>query len=130
VTSVVLDASALIAFLRNEPGADMVRQRLPDSIISAMNYSEVLKKTIEVGGSIDAVRMHVNALPVSIIAFDIEQAVSTASLYPLTKPLGLSFADRACLALGIRSQAAVLTTEKKMAAVKAPVKVVLVRGQH
>lgn len=130
MTSAVLDASALIALLRDEPGGNLVRERLAGSVISAMNYSEVLKKTIEVGGSLDATRMHVNALPLSIVPFDVEQAVSTASLYPLTKPLGLSFADRACLALGIRLQAMVLTTEKKMAAAKLPLKVVLVRGQH
>ena len=52
-------------------------------MISAMNYSEVLKKTIEVGGSADAVRAHVAALPVAIVSFGTEQAVSTAALYPL-----------------------------------------------
>ena len=47
VTSTVLDASALLAFLNSEPGADIVRGVLHDAIISAVNHSEVLKKTIE-----------------------------------------------------------------------------------
>jgi ribonuclease VapC len=130
VTSVVLDASALIAFLRNEPGADVVRKRVSGAFISTMNYSEVLKKTIEVGGSPDAVRTHVSALPITIVPFDVDQAVSTAALYPVVKPLGLSFADRACLNLGIRFDAVVLTTEKSMARTSAPVKVRLIRGEH
>jgi PIN domain nuclease of toxin-antitoxin system len=45
VTSVVLDASALMALLRSEPGADQVAKSLKDSVISAVNYSEILKKT-------------------------------------------------------------------------------------
>jgi ribonuclease VapC len=58
VTSVVLDASAMIAFLRSEPGADIVGKRVCGALISTMNYSKVLKKTIEIGGSADAVRVH------------------------------------------------------------------------
>ena len=46
MTSVVLDASAVIAVLRSEPGADIVRSALSDAVITAVNYSEVLKKTI------------------------------------------------------------------------------------
>jgi len=120
----------MIAFLRNEPGADVVRKRISGALISTMNYSEVLKKTIEVGGSPDAVRTHVSALPITIVPFDVDQAVSTASLYPMVKPQGLSFADRACLNLGIRFGALVLTTEKGMAQTSAPVKVHLIRGEH
>ena len=130
MTSVVLDASAMIAFLRGEPGADSVAKRFSGALISTMNYSEVLKKTIEVGGSADTVRVHMSALPISIVAFDIEQAVSTAALYPLVKPIGLSFADRACLNLAIRHNAVVLTTDKRMGETSAPVKVQLIRGKH
>ena len=46
MTSVVLDASALMALLRSEPGADIVAKSLKDAVISAVNYSEILKKTI------------------------------------------------------------------------------------
>ena len=130
MTSVVLDASAMIAFLRSEPGADSVAKRVNGALISTMNYSEVLKKTIEVGGSADAVRIHMSALPISIVPFDVTQAVSTAALYPLVKSQGLSFADRACLNLGIQHGALVLTTDKTMAQTSAPVKVHLIRGEH
>jgi PIN domain nuclease of toxin-antitoxin system len=130
VTSVVLDASALIALLRDEPGADVVRQRVAGSLISAVNYSEVLKKTIEVGGMPDLVHAHVGTLTVNVVPFDELQARSAAALYPATKRFGLSFADRACLSLGMSSGALVLTAEAKWRHVELPVKLKVIRGKH
>lgn len=130
MTSVVLDASALIAFLRSEPGADTVRKHLSGALISAVNYSEVLKKTTEIGGDAKVVHAHVTSLPLRIVPFDSEDAAVTASLYPQAKPHGLSMADRCCLALGVRSRANVLTTDADMAEVELPVKVLLIRGTH
>jgi PIN domain nuclease of toxin-antitoxin system len=80
VTSVVLDASALLAFLRSEPGADQVASALGDAVISAVNYSEVLKKTIERGGEIEAAADFIRGLSVAIIPFDEEQAAASAAL--------------------------------------------------
>jgi PIN domain nuclease of toxin-antitoxin system len=102
VTSVVLDASASIALLRREPGMDVVRKHLANAVISAVNYSEVLKKTIERGGAYEPVDAYVRSASLEIVPFDTEQALSSAELYPLTRPHGMSFADRACLNLGIR----------------------------
>src|ERR1700679_2706460 len=62
VTSVVLDASALMAFLHSEPGGDIVWQALPDALISAVNYSEVLKKAIERGKDADGVASAIRRL--------------------------------------------------------------------
>lgn len=119
-----------IAVLRGEPGADVVRQRIVGSIISAVNYSEVLKKTIEVDGLPEAVDAHMGALCVTVIPFDDQQARAAASLYPITKSNGLSFADRACLCLGISRDASVLTSEKRMADAQVPIKVKLIRGKQ
>ena len=130
VTSVVLDASAFIALLRREPGMDVVRKHLANAVISAVNYSEVLKKIIERGGSCEPVDAYVRSASLEIVPFDAEQAVSSAKLYPLTKPHGLSFADRVCLNLGIRLGAIVLTSEKSMAQTPVPAKVRLIRGEH
>jgi len=44
--SVVLDASALLAFLHNEPGADKVDAIISDSLISTVNWSEVVQKSL------------------------------------------------------------------------------------
>lgn len=126
----MLDASALIAVLRGEPGADVVRKHLPDAIISAVNYSEFLKKTIERGAAVDIAVAHLRNLSFRIVAFDEDQAVASAALCAKTKPHGLSFADRACLALGILHGVPVLTTEKAMSQVELPVKVRLIRKSH
>jgi ribonuclease VapC len=130
LTKVVLDASALMALLRREPGADLVHRRLADSLISAVNYSEVLKKSIERQAAPEVVRAFVRNIALPIIPFDAALAVDSASLYPTTKAYGMSFADRACLALGIRQNAEVLTTEAKMAEIELPIKVTLIRKQH
>jgi ribonuclease VapC len=78
VTSVVLDASALIALLRSEPGAEVVRQSLDGAIISAVNYSEVLKKAVARGGLIEIAVTRIEALSISIIPFDQRQAAGCA----------------------------------------------------
>ena len=128
MTSVVLDASALMALLRAEPGAELVAASLADSIISTVNYSEVLKKTIERGGAAEPVAAFIRSLSVAIIAFDESQAAASAALYPQTKEHGLSFADRACLALGVERRASVLTTERKMGLLRLPITVKVIRN--
>jgi ribonuclease VapC len=130
VTSVVLDASAVIALLRSEPGCDIVRAAIADAVITAVNYSEVLKKTIERGGTGDAAASFVSGLSIGIIPFDETLAAVSAELYPQTKEHGLSLADRACLALGIQRNCKVLTSERRMALPAIPIKVKLIRNAH
>jgi PIN domain nuclease of toxin-antitoxin system len=130
VTSAVLDASALLAVLNSEPGADVVAAFLHDAIISAVNYSEVLKKTIERNGSPEQVAHIIRDLAVAIIPFDAAQAAATAALFPEAKPFGLSLADRACLALGLQRRATVLTADSKWKLVKVSVKVKLIRNAN
>lgn len=130
MTSVVLDASAFIALLRREPGMDVVAKNLAQAVMSAVNYGEVLKKTIEAGGVLEPVAAYVRRSGMPVIAFDGEQAAGAATLYPMTRPHGLSFADRACLNLGLKLGAAVLTTEKRMCETPVPVEVRMIRGNH
>ncbi len=111
VTSVVLDASALIALLRREPGADVVKKRLADALISAVNYSEVLKKPLRSAACQVSSVLRPKTFHLKIVPFDEVQAAASAALYLKTKPHGMSFADRACLALGVRQGADVLTTD-------------------
>jgi len=130
VTSVVLEASALLAVLNAEPGADVVRAALANAIISAVNYSEVLKKTIERGGGIREAAAIIRDLSVAVIPFDEEHAAASAELYPQGKPHGMSSADRACLALGVQRKLTVLTAERKMRLLALPIKVKLIRNAH
>ena len=130
MTKVVLDASALLAFLNSESGSDVVLAALRDAMISAVNYSEVLKKTIERHGSAQRVASIIHDLALLIIPFDEPQAAAAAELYPHCKAHGMSFADRACLSLGVLRGVKVLTAERKMALVSLPIKVKLIRHAH
>jgi ribonuclease VapC len=130
VTVVVLDASALLAVMNHEPGADIVRASLVGALISTVNYSEVMKKTIERSVAVGKLHELVKTAALDIIPFDIQLAEASADLYPETKHLGLSFADRACLALGLQRKCRVLTSERRMGDVSLPIKVKLIRNAH
>ena len=110
----VLDASALLAYLWQEPGHETVAQRIEQStvVMSSVNLSEVLSRAADKGMSPSAMAVLQAALPFEIIPFDRAQAQTAASLRPPTKALGLSLGDRACLALAIERQAVALTADQ------------------
>ena len=105
-------------------------QALSNAVISAVNYSEVLKKAVERGKRTQDVASAIRRLTLPIIPFDEAHAAAAAELYPQAKPHGMSFADRACLSLGVMRGNTVLTAEKKMRLVTLPVKVKLIRNAH
>jgi PIN domain nuclease of toxin-antitoxin system len=111
MSSVVLDASALLAFLRREPGGERIAAVLERAVISAVNVSEVVSKALEYGATLEAVAAALSQLPIRTTPFDTEDAYRAASLRPLTKVKGLSLGDRSCLALGMRLGVPVLTAE-------------------
>lgn len=95
----VLDASALLALLNAEEGAESVQQFLPDAVISTVNFAEVVSRLSAVGMPENEIREVLSILALEIVPFDEEQALHAGLLYPQTKALGLSLGDRACLAL-------------------------------
>ncbi len=112
----VLDASALLTYFFGEPGAREVGQRLPGSMIHAVNYAEVLSKLVERGLPPEAAEQqleHVGLLQVIRIDPGLpEDALAVARLRPLTRTAGLSLGDRHCLALDERSGVPVATTDR------------------
>lgn len=126
MTEAVLDASALIAFLREEPGAERVRRVLPASIC-AVNLSEVIAKMASRGTPLEEVCRHIEQLRTEVVPFDASLARATASLLPPTKHLGLSLADRCCLALGLTSGLPVLTADRDWAKLEVGVRVEVIR---
>jgi len=127
VSRVVLDASAILAYAMGERGSDAVRERLSNAAMSAVNYSEVLKKTIERGGDAQLIGLLLERTNVEIVPFDEQQAAAAARLFPATRDKGLSFADRACLALALQLKAVLYTADRRLAEIDAPVRVVLIR---
>lgn len=95
----VLDASALLALLNAEEGAESVEQFLPDAMISTVNFAEVVGRLSAVGMPENEIREVISILALEIVPLDDEGAFDAEFLYPQTKTPGLSLRDRACLAL-------------------------------
>jgi ribonuclease VapC len=127
VPKAILDASALLALLLGEAGAPAVEPYLSDSCISAVNYSEVLARTSTLCGSLEEAKRRVDYHDVDIIEFDAAQAALVASLFPTTRFLGLSLADRACLALGLSMNLVVVTADRAWKTLDIGVRIELIR---
>lgn len=123
----VLDATALLALLQEEPGAETVAEAIPQSSISAINLAEVVGKLVDAGMPEEAVRAALTGLGIEVVPFDEDLAYRTGLLRPLTSPYGLSLGDRACLALGQRLGRPVLTADRVWASLKVGVKVRVIR---
>jgi len=112
VNEVVLDASALLAFLNQETGMEVVAELLPGAAVSAVNLSEVVAKLVEATMPVDVVRSALEDLGLDVRPFDAEMAYAAGALRTATRRLGLSLGDRACLALGQLLARPVLTTDR------------------
>ena len=108
----VLDASALLCLFNRETEQERVRAAMTDAVVSAVNYSEVIAKLVERGGSAEAVRRAMDHLHLAVIEFDREQAVQAGALRRATREAGLSFGDRACLALAMSRGLIALTADR------------------
>ena len=123
----VLDTSALIALINEEPGGDNVQKVLSGSIMSAVNVSEVVTVLTRLSMPSEQIHKIITNLIYAIIPFDEEQAFITGHLYKETKIKGLSFGDRACLSLGKIKNMSVLTADRKWSELNCGIKVDLIR---
>jgi ribonuclease VapC len=127
VSSFVLDASALLALLNEEPGNEIVEDAIGDCSINAVNYCEVIGKLMDAGVPEDDARHTVDLLNIEIVDLDANLAFQAALLRPATRRFGLSLGDRCCLALGMARKATVLTSERSWWKLKIGAKVKLIR---
>lgn len=115
---VVLDASATLAYLQREPGGAAVVDAIVDgAAISAVNWAEVLSKLAEGGqdpGELDAAMVGegLAGSTLAVVEMAPRDAPLVARLRHLTRRLGLSLADRVCLALAVRMDRPVLTADR------------------
>jgi PIN domain nuclease of toxin-antitoxin system len=109
---VVLDASALLALIQNEKGADVIKPLLKRAVMSTINVAEVLTTLQRVDIFPKDAITFVADIVQEIVSFDIEQAQCVAELQPFVRHKGLSLGDRACLALGQKLQAPIYTADK------------------
>ena len=105
----VVDASAVLAAIQDEQGGEYVKQHIDRCVISSVNWSEVLQKLSGSGSDVEKIDAYLNALGLSVIDFTEADGRLSASLWSSCKSLGLSLADRACLATGLRLQAKIIT---------------------
>ncbi|MGH2364615.1 MAG: type II toxin-antitoxin system VapC family toxin [Chloroflexota bacterium] len=108
----MLDASAALAYLQGEAGGDEVFDLLDRSVMSAVNWSETLRKAAALGVYPTAVEARLLAMGLEVVPFDADDAARAANLWRTTRAAGLSLGDRACLALAQRLQAPPRTTDR------------------
>lgn len=124
----VLDASAVLALLHEEPGADAVEAALDGAAMSSVNLSEVLQKAEQHGVDTEGLEFDLQALGVRLYDFDVRSARDAAELWPVTRRVGLSLGDRACLSLARSLGGVAITTDSRWAEAREPgVAIVVVR---
>lgn len=111
--SIILDASALIAFLAEETGSDFVKQLLPSAVMSSINVAEVAQFLI-INKKVDKLKAReiIEQLIAESYIFDNQEAFKVAGLIDITKKFGLSLADRACIALALKTGFPIYTADK------------------
>jgi PIN domain nuclease of toxin-antitoxin system len=123
----VLDASALLAVLLDEPGGDRVLPVLQGAVMSAVNLSESVSRAIDRGFPASDALALVDRFRLTVSAFDRKQAELAAGLRLAMRAKGLSLGDRACLALALDLDCPVLTADRAWAALDLGVDIRLIR---
>jgi ribonuclease VapC len=128
MNKIVLDASALLALLGRESGADkLTPELLSTATASTVNLAEVQAKLVSRGlPPNDAWEATLSPIR-EATAFTAEHAQAAGNLIAETRALGLSLGDRACLALGIALKAPVYTTDKSWKKLKLGVPIHVIR---
>ena len=130
-TKIVLDASSVIALINREKGCEIVEKYLEDSIISTVNFAEVIavvnRELFKTEADrTEGLKLITDTLP-QIIDFDVSQAIISAEFDSITKKYGLSLGDRACLALAKYKNIPVLTADKAWSKLNLGIKIKLIR---
>jgi len=111
----LLDASAILAFLHDEPGADQVATALLEHdacCMTAANHAEVVAKCLDRGVADEVVGAMLAELGYVVVPVAAEDGTAAGRLRSLTRNLGLSLGDRLCLAAAHRLGCPVLTADR------------------
>jgi ribonuclease VapC len=129
----VLDASAFLAYLRGEPGAERIVDVLAEgAVISTVNLAEVLSKRADAGDDPEALAARwidagLLAGAVDVAELLLDDAVAMAQLRSATRHRGLSLGDRACLAVARRLAVRAVTTDTAWAGLDVGVEIETIR---
>ena len=111
-TGYLLDSSAILAFLFGEEGADRVVDLLGSAVVSSVNLTEVVAKQYDRGVSKAEIAANLADLDLAVIDFEEALAIGAGELRPITRHLGLSLGDRACLATAQARGYTVVTADR------------------
>jgi PIN domain nuclease of toxin-antitoxin system len=123
----IADASAVLALVQQEPGAERVRAVIRDCWMSTVNLAEVLTKLVQAGMPIAEAKATADELPIRVVPFSKALAETAAALRGATTRRGLSLGDRACLALAQERRLPALTADRSWRELGVGVEVVLIR---
>lgn len=127
MTLAVLDTSAVLAWLRREPGADAVDPLLATAVMSAANWSETWQKLDQHGVDAEKATRRLRTLGLRVEPVSEIDAVHAARLWSRTRAAGLSLGDRCCLALGARLGLPAVTADAAWAELAVDVHIRLIR---
>jgi len=123
----VLDASALLAFINREPGAERVTAVLGEAAISTVNFSEVVTKLALRNRSPRRILDELTQFELEVVDFNRALAEDAGLLATATRGQGLSLGDRACLALARRENAVALTADNAWRQVQVGIEIQFIR---
>ena len=116
----ILDASAVLALLAREPGADRIRDliRAGSAGISTGNLAEVAAKLVARGADHATAEFQCRSLGLEFLDVNPDVAFGSAELLPQARPLGLSLGDRICLATARIHPVTAVTADKAWAGIQ------------
>lgn len=129
MTEAVLDASAILALLKEERGASKVAGVVHEAVVGVFNQAEVVSHFVHLGAPVEEIRAMLGALPYSVVPADEALGWEAATLRAATSAAGLSLGDRFCLALAKRLDVPAYTADRVWKDVASDVgaKVVVIR---
>lgn len=124
---IVLDASALLALLYAESGYEAVEGVFDEACISSVNVCEVLSRFARDGHDPQQLLLRLQNSPIDIVAFTAEHAALAAEFVEVTRRVGLSLGDRACLGLARHRRVAAMTADRAWATLDLDIEIRLIR---